>query len=343
MFKNDILIKILDELPDNLSDLEKARFLYLKTCELFTFSTQFQNTDAFSFSKLYNKKVDIANLKTTEVNCRMWAQIYSQLLDRVNIKNKIIDYGHQYVMFYIDNKEWVADATYGNYTDFSRVKNNDRTIGFGYNLYQGKENKHIIIDQKYISLLDDIDKKLGYNNYQMLELIEFRNMLTNIKDNLYDISKLSNEPIVDKLSFKLEYLFSRLGKLNCGFYEAKDFVFNLEQYMLTEEEFKQVKAVELKRTNKDKSVDILQCIYTSGDKPNYYLLSPNLPIIKISEEHLLNLATRGYGLDEGKSINGVNYPRNFYAGEISKVNKFKLYKDKLLGNYLILNDYTKTR
>lgn len=339
----NVIEQIFNKMPNNLTQLGKARFLYLESCRLFTFSTKFQNTDDASFVRMYTQKVDAAKLETTEVNCRMWSQVYSQLLDKANIKNTIVDNGHQHVKIYIDNEEWIADSTYGNYTDFSRVKNNDRTSGFGYNLYQGGKKNVISIDEKYINMLDDIDKKIGYNNDQMEELMEFRNLLTNIKNGSFDINELSVEPIKDKLVFKLEYLFSHLGKLNCGYYEAKDFVFNLENCLLGSNEFKCLKAVELKRTNKDKSVDILQCIYTLGDNPNYYLLAPNLPIIKISESHLMNLAVRGYGLDEGKQINGISYPRDFKAGKISKIDRIKLYKDKILGNFAILNEYTKVR
>lgn len=339
----NVIEQIFNKIPNDLTELEKARFLYLESCKIFTFSTKFQNTDEVSFARMYTQKVDGNKLETTEVNCRMWSQVYSQLLDKANIKNTIVDNGHQHVKIYIDNEEWIADATYGNYTDFSRVKNNDRTSGFGYNLYQGGKKSFISMDEKYINKLDDVDKKLGYNNDQMEELMEFRNLLTNIKNGLFDINELSVEPIKDKLVFKLEYLFSHLGKLNCGYYEAKDFVFDLENYLFDNNEFKRLKAVELKRTNKDKSVDILQCIYTLGDNPNYYLLAPNLPIIKISESHLMNLAVRGYGLDEGKQINGISYPRNFKDGEISKIDKIKLYKDKILGNFAILNEYTKVR
>lgn len=199
----NILNKILGSLPNNLNDLEKARYLYLESCKIFTFSTKIQNTDEISFAKMYNQKVDAASLETTEVNCRIWSQIYSQLLSYANIKNKIIDNRHQCVKLYIGDKEWIADATYGSYNDLSRVKNNDKTVGFGCNLYQGSNKCLISIRKEDLNLLDEIDKKL-------------------------------------------EYLFSKLGKLNEGYYEAKDFVMNLEGQLLDSDEFQRVKAVELK-------------------------------------------------------------------------------------------------
>ena len=339
----NIINKILNTMPSNLNDLEKARFLYLESCKIFTFSTKFQNTDDTSFFKMYSQKIDATNLKTTEVNCRWWSQIYSQLLDKVNIENKIIDNGHQHIKIYVNGEEWIADATYGSYTDLSRVKNNDQTIGFGYNMYQGSEKGLISLNEQYIKLLNEIDKKLGYNNNKMKELIEFKTFLMNIKKGSYDINQLSIEPIKDEITFKLEYLFSHLGKLNCGYYEAKDFVYGLEKYLFDENELSHIKAVELKRTNKDKTVDILQCIYTIGDNQNYYLLAPNLPIIKITETHLIHLVVCGYGLDKDKKIDFVDYPKNFVAGKISKINKIKLLKDRLFYGCQVLKDYTQSQ
>lgn len=338
----NILNKILYKLPSNLNDLEKARFLYLESCRMFTFSTKFQNTDDDSFRKMYFQKIDASNLDSTEVNCRIWSQIYSQLLYSANIKNEIIDNGHQHVKIFIGNEEWIADATYGNYTDLSRVKNKDKTVGFGYSMFQGSDKKLISIEEKYIALLDDIDKKLGYKNDEMEELIKFKKLLIDIKNGKHNIEQLSDEPIKDKVAFKLEYLFSHLGKLNYGYYEAKDYVYDLEMNLLDDDERTKVKAVELKRTNKDKSVDIMQCIYTIGDNPSYYLLAPNLPIIKITESHLMHLAVCGYGLDKGKRIIGIDYPRNFIQGEISKISRTILMKNHIIRGHIYseLYDYT---
>ena len=47
-------------------------------------------------------------------------------------KNSIFDMNHQCVEFKIDDKIWVADATYGDYNDLSRIHYGDETIGFGW-------------------------------------------------------------------------------------------------------------------------------------------------------------------------------------------------------------------
>ena len=95
---------ILSKLNPSWSLLEKARFIYVELGKLVSFSTKFQNTDERSFTELYMAKVSIYKLDSLEVNCRIWAQLYSQLLYLANIPNRIIDKGHSYVEFYINEK-----------------------------------------------------------------------------------------------------------------------------------------------------------------------------------------------------------------------------------------------
>ena len=120
-----------------------------------------------------------------------------------------------------------------------------------------------------------------------------------------------------------------------GFYESKDFVRMLTKLMLTPEEIQRVKGVELKRTNSNKEVDIVQCIYAQGnDKIHYYLLSPNLPIRKSNEYEIIMLSVLGYGLDEDKKIPGIDFPKKFIPGKISTNIMYKLQKNKV-GNLII--------
>ena len=129
---------ILDDMPNDLDDLAKARYIYLKLADYVNFSTTFQNTNIDSMAKIYNTKVDIENI-SSNITCTMWAQIYSSLLNEVNISNEIVNEGHKYVRFLFNGKIWVADATYGRYTDLARIKYGDSTHNFGVALKQDKE------------------------------------------------------------------------------------------------------------------------------------------------------------------------------------------------------------
>lgn len=319
---------IISKINPSWSLLEKARFIYIELGKLVTFSTKFQNTDAKGYADLYVAKVSIYKLDSLEVNCRMWAQLYSQLLYRAEIPNKTVGQGHTWVEFYVDGETYVADATCGGYTDLSRIKNNDVTTGFGRALCQNKERVTNSIQNniEWIQTLNRADRNIGYNIDKREELLEFKTYLEEMARGNVDLKELAHTDVEDPITFKLEYLFSHLRNMNDGYYESKDFVHELVILMMSAEERLKVGAVELKRTNSDKSVSIIQCIYTKhNEEPSYYLLAPNLPVQKFSAEDVLSLAKKGYGI-ESKTIPGMIYSQKFIPGKKSESLSYRLYK-----------------
>lgn len=250
----------------------------------------------------------------------------------------IVFFFNKYVEFYIDGVRWIADATQGKYTDISRIKNGDYTHYFGIAECQGEEHSNDILYDESLKILEPIDQK----NISYITLIEknkkLEENLRKIRECSLDIKQImgiNNMTPDEETLFKIEYLFSKLGRLNDGYYEVKDYVYHLEKILLTDEEFRHVGSVELKRTNRDLTVDLVQCIYVYHDhKYEYFLLKPNLPIKKVSEKDLIKLAVYGYGLDE-KSIPGIYFPNQFYRGIKSSKNflKMLLYKGDPLHQY----------
>ena len=312
--------EILSKMPNNLSDLEKARYLYIELGKKVSFSTKFQNADDKQYMELMNAKVDINTFNKNQVNCIMWSQLYSQLLTSVGVNNRIIDVGHKFVNFFIDDVRWIADATYEIYSDLARIHNNDYTESFGIALFQERSNENIIRNTPETqNIIDKIDNKLFPDNENRKKLNELKELLTKIKNNEFDIQELTNTTVTkeNEILLKLEYLFAKLGYLNDGYYESKDFVRDLESFILTKEELDKVKGIELKRTNRDKEIDIVQCICVClEDKIHYYLLAPNLPIRKSNEYEITMLSALGYGIDE-RTIPGIDFPKNFVPGKIS--------------------------
>lgn len=323
--------KILLNMPSNLNDLEKARYLYIELGKLVSFSTKFQNTTDTKFLDMMIKSVSIDKFNKNQVNCSMWAQLYSQLLNEVNIKNQIIDFGHKYIEFDINNTRWVADATYETYSDLARIQNDDQTLCFGPAIFKNENHSNqIILDKNTLDLLNNIDLKLGYNTDKKENIIELKQFLNQIKNGDFDIKTISNNnEIDDELVLKMEFLFTKLGVLNLGFYESKDYVREIETYLLTEDEKDRVKGIELKRTNSNYEVDIVQCIYIYGEKQiYYYLLAPNLPIKRVTKENIIELSLLGYGI-ENKVIPGIDFPKKFVLGKISNKKIYKLYRNNI--------------
>ena len=241
---------IINSVPIGLTNLEIARYLYIKLCSMVCFNTTIHNTDSNNFYRLYNMKIDPKTFDDSQVNCYTWSQLYSFLLNYFNIKNKIVKYWHSYVIFYIDNVKLVADSSFGVYSDMSRIHYGDETNFFGPCIYQDSciESNVVSFNDVSINFFNKVDYKIGYLD-KILRVKEFKKKLIDIRDNYINIIS------------KLNFLFSNVGCLSFGYYESKEFIFELEKYFLSYKDFSNIGAVDLVRNNSIDSTDIVQCIY----------------------------------------------------------------------------------
>ena len=325
----------------NYTDLEIARLIYMELGKILSFNTTLRNTDMYQFATIFKEEADCKTFNQNQVICRTWAQLYSQLLTKFNIKNELIDKEHMYVEFYIDGVRWIADATDGNYMDLDRIKNGEPTLKFGISAMRGNRHLNFISYNEQIEQqLLEIDKKLGYYD-RVQEINNLKNVLEKIKSGKLDIEKEFHVKCANYdhlLLLKLEYLFSKIGVMKDSYYGSKEMIHSLEKLLLTNEEIKKISGTELKRYNSTNNVDIVLCLNVKLDNQYaYYLVAPNLPIRKVSYEELVNLAVLGYGTDK-KEIPGVDFPNKFVAGK--KVHKKNfIARIKLLKNSPYLKDY----
>ena len=324
---------VLNEMPSDLSDLGKARYIYLKLGNLVSFSTKFNNTTEVASNDMRVKNIDINKFNQNQVNCVIWSELYKALLDEVGIKCEIINQGHKHVEFYINDKRWVADATHDSYTDLARIHNDDETVHFGVALFQNnKHGNYVNFNDKDMNLIRQIDDRLWYNIINDDKLSDLKKFIIQAKEGKIDFDSILGKNVT--FLEKIEYLFCKLGILNHGYYESKDFVYYLEQIIFNNDELKNVKAVELKRTNPNKEVDIVQCICVFQDnKYHYYLLSPNNPIEKVDKDRIIKLSLLGYGLEKNKVIPDINYPKVFKKGKICNYKLFRTYKKNKVIKY----------
>ena len=145
---------LANELKDmHLNDFEKARYIYLRCCQIFSFDTRLHYTDLFNDTKLeekiINKKFDLENIDSHLVVCHSFSKsILKPLIEYfTDLRVELHEGGHSYVMLYDNNVAWKLDATV---FDLARVKMNFTTDGFISNY----------VDHKKI--LKEIDQKLKY-------------------------------------------------------------------------------------------------------------------------------------------------------------------------------------
>lgn len=233
----------------------KARYLYLKSCEYFTYDYRYYYGDINLTRELLNKEIDLENITDNKVICGSWAnQVYIPLLELIGINGEIVGTytGHQYVKFLIDGKEVLADAC--GVSDLAHVKFHNNTRGFYPN------HKHYDYDQ-----IPKIDQNIGYLdteyfitrlNKRISTLEEQFQNNGNPQDLFYQdeflISKLyeikemlesfSNLKEFTDCQFFIDYV---LGKMLTNFEKDKIYKFDLYNPYLPDWDFKRLYQVDL--------------------------------------------------------------------------------------------------
>lgn len=221
----NLIEKIGDELYGvKLDDLEKARYIYLRCCEIFSFDAKWLYYDVFddydTYEKMINKKFDIENIDENdlEVICHSFSPyILKPLLDRLTkLNSKVINTGtHSYVKTEVYDQEWKLDATLG---DLFNVKLGLPAKGFTCGL------------DSYDALIKDIDSDLGFCLDK--DINYYKNMVqgNSFTDCIENIGYMLRDSKANKYFYDANELFSRLDGLmysnNNYVYLDKDYNFH---------------------------------------------------------------------------------------------------------------------
>lgn len=152
----NVIEKIMTGLDNSWDDLTKARYLYLKSCEFFTYDERYLYLCTTNYSiidDLRNREIDLENVTDNRVLCDTWSrEVYNKLLIEAGIDSRIIGQGraHQYITFNADDYNIVADATISS--DIARAKMKLDTKSF-----YSENGKRLTCDT-----LKEIDKSIGY-------------------------------------------------------------------------------------------------------------------------------------------------------------------------------------
>lgn len=154
------VLKLLNEELKNEWELEeKIRYLYIRSCELFSYDPRYKFMGLFDDwknleSNIRYREIDLENVQDNLVICSSHArEVYSKLLREIlNIKPVPRGNGHSWVEFRDGKRDMVADATESS--DLARVKMKLSTYGY-------KPEKR---EFGYSDRLKEIDIKIGYIN-----------------------------------------------------------------------------------------------------------------------------------------------------------------------------------
>ena len=134
---------IIKDIPQNLSKMEKARYIYINLCKQVSYNPNYIMTHSLDDKRIiFDEDVQLEKWTKNEVICSTISKLYQQLLDKVGISSEVIympggEYlGHMFVSFEIDGKNYYADPTH----DILKSKKGFQTKCFGTMPYQSEDD-----------------------------------------------------------------------------------------------------------------------------------------------------------------------------------------------------------
>lgn len=241
------LKSIIDNMPQNLSQMEKARYIYINLCKQVSYDPKFLIANTLGEKQeLFDEDVQIESWTKDKVICSTISRLYVRLLEKTGINAKTIhnkdgEYlGHVFVSFENEGKNYYADPTH----DILKAKTGLKTKCFGTLPYSEQEvtkdgSKHKKYNFSTISEdeLKKMDDLLGYTCSGLymedaIELLrkEMQETDMSIEDKIKFISKTFNTTNLDAMD-KSSY-FSKILR-ECTTLEEQE-QYNYESLKCTE-------------------------------------------------------------------------------------------------------------
>ncbi len=197
-----------------------ARYIYIRLGELFEYDASFEYAEEEKKEEIKNYRVNIRKVIKFSIVCDAYASMYVELLGEFGIPGRIqkTPDGHVYVIYTIENKEYLADLTSQN-KDITRIK-------FGMNpIY----NRQISPEAPRIDhTFDSIDEQIYKNG------ITTEEVLTTIKQELTTSKKIFNwneEEYIYYVFKSIENIMN-FPRDNIGFISGVTYIYYLLQFFI---------------------------------------------------------------------------------------------------------------
>ena len=317
-----ILSNILLDIDDKWSVKEKVRYIYCQMCKQIKYDDRFlYSANPKVLEEIYYKCVSIYEYISPEVVCNTANKLFSQLLDRENIKNriiykknktnKIININDVACLFYDEDGNEYYTSIIG---DIENCRFGLKTAFFGINKNEYKDAQNVcrIPEEE----LFEIDKKTGLIKQDYSDIV-FRLLKDEVKNTNnfkkfletqnIDTSGLSRTQILEyKMKFLNEYI--KFRDKTAGTSEMKKFYIKLfGESVLDKFEAKNFKTFDyIKQDGENISVLLLIAINIDTD-PTFFYYSDELRSYVAIRKAELKEMLKGYKCSkEGKDIINIS-------------------------------------
>lgn len=310
--------KIIKDIPDELTIIEKAMYIYLKMCTIFMYDEEYFAVNLrgpAAFKHQYPEYISTINLENNELVCFEFNAIYAYFLKKLNIYYEIVrnasdsyGLGHEYLIFrvgkFLVDADSVTNVFYG---DMTNVVTHAPIVGLKC-INENEETK-----DEFGNMLKKV-----YNIIQ--DEISYRSTFYQSVSDYKTLKQVygENDP---RISFKerVKMLVEYIETSNMQNMRAYTYLLFLKNRLFSDNELKNNIDIRLvkneKTTNSAKLADVMAIIainekdLKSESEENIYVIyKVNKGFVKVSKETLEDLFTShvGYIDREDKQIPGLN-------------------------------------
>ena len=276
---------IMSSIPENLTDLEKVRYIYINLGKIFSYDYR-----VIVDESVINEKIDYLNNEISRYKtCYQISEVltilingliptcHAEILERKLPGRRFIKEHVATSVSFSDGLKIILDLT----LDLANIQGGLRTKEFGYTT--NSKGEYDIISQKEC---EQMDKKLGFITDKYVDdyIYEFVQKL-----NTKDFSSKTKEEILDYKIRKTKEVFSKDFK---GAHEATRYISTLLTKVLSSEELDKLRQYNLSYSN---SNDFnLITVYAFQDYNLYYSYSNELGFNKITLDVISDLLKNGW-------------------------------------------------
>ena len=276
---------IMANMPEDLSDIEKVRYIYLKLGNIFSYDYRImKNLDVI------NEQIDYSSSSINKYQtCIHISEILALLLNNIdaNCKAQVItrpmegrDYMQDHVAVEVEFKDGLKillDLT----LDLFLIQSGMQTKQFGF-------TTNIEGDYDIISLKEcrEMDKKLGYikEDYTNKKIMDLKNELDS-----KDYSNMSKREIIE---YKISQIKEKLLVKFSGNYESMRYIANLFLTILNKDELSELKQYNLEYEHVQELY--LLNIFMFNDSNLVYSYTNELGLEETTYSSIKNLLNRGW-------------------------------------------------
>ena len=340
----EIINTMNERFPEgSLSELEKARFLYLELGKLLSFDINYISVHDRKSEDIYWKPVDFDNIESNKFICRQIADMYSELLKRAGIDsesewdireyevkewmtNEDWTFRHKFTVVKLkDGRSFIADLVY----DLPFIQKGMETLFFG-----TREHKCMPEVQKINQdEVKEADKKFGFSYPADLtgdKFVYYDNFIQMVKEDMdneehlkdYVSAQFSEEEANNiKTNSLIKYKFDIMCKFfnvsSFGFREGRMVLERILRDFFTEEEKESITMHDL-FTEHEKvdgfmgghyvgETDMIKCFVWKKDNEEfeYYIYEKGKNLRKVSKDEFLELMKKDGYINQNNKDNTI--------------------------------------